>query len=33
LRQHPDVLSTLLAEVTERDLLHERIRVWLRRRE
>jgi ubiquinone/menaquinone biosynthesis C-methylase UbiE len=32
LREHPDVLSTLLPEITERDLLHERIRVWLQRR-
>jgi SAM-dependent methyltransferase len=32
LREHPEVLSTLLPDITERDLLHERIRVWLKRR-
>jgi SAM-dependent methyltransferase len=31
LHEHPDVSSTLLPGVSERDLLHERIKVWLRR--
>ncbi|HEY2953351.1 MAG TPA: class I SAM-dependent methyltransferase [Verrucomicrobiae bacterium] len=32
LAEIPDVPATLLPGVTQRDLLHERIRVWLRRR-
>jgi SAM-dependent methyltransferase len=31
LQEHPDVRVTLLPGVTEGDLLHERIKVWLRR--
>jgi len=31
LRERPEVLKTLLPGVAERDLLHERIHVWLRR--
>jgi ubiquinone/menaquinone biosynthesis C-methylase UbiE len=31
LKQHSEVASTLLPGVTQRDLLRERIRVWLRR--
>lgn len=33
LREHPDVTATLLPGVTARDLLRERIKVWLRRGE
>lgn len=32
LEQYPDILGTLLPGVEARDLLHERIRVWLRKR-
>jgi len=32
LEQYPDILETLLAGVEQRDLVHERIRVWMRKR-
>jgi SAM-dependent methyltransferase len=32
LEQSPDILDTLLPGVDKRDLVHERIRVWLRKR-
>jgi hypothetical protein len=32
LAEHPEVLETLLPEVTEQDLLCERIEVWLRKK-
>jgi hypothetical protein len=32
LREHPQVLDSLLPDIEEKDLLTERIKVWLRRR-